>query len=240
MLNQQILTEWLNKVQDIGILKGFQHFETRIRGKEELLITIKSIENGQCVANFVNTKSRLFPNVTLNQENDLEHHEMDSNTNYLKPTKTSQAIFLLGSYIKYQKPYVWLRTRHAFLSSTGMNISSSQIQSSILKNKFKYDYPVELETLKRWTKKSNPLLLIKELIEKIIPEVENAFQIDQDYILNIQNPKEQFLLTGSILNFLANSLKIISIKDDIWIKMNKEFKWVLKIHHQLSLNNQLN
>jgi len=158
--NEKLVT-FLKDLLSFGCLKGFQHFNLFLRGREELLVTIKNF--------------------------DLIRKEAG------EPTETT---FLIGSYAKYKCPYVWIRTLHPRL----LHLSSSKDSN------FDKDLPMKLETTSNWKTQNIKIWnIVAELVNLVIPGVENAFEIDQIY-LRSQPKMSKVLNLGALAQFLKKNL----------------------------------
>ena len=108
----------------LGSLQGFRHFSVELRGREELLLTVRregspsSPSRAQSGANQITgspAKSKLVP--------------MRETTGPLPPASPcdrersglkwgeTEAVFLVGGYAHYNCPYVWVRAGHSLLGS---------------------------------------------------------------------------------------------------------------------------
>ncbi|KAF3837120.1 hypothetical protein F7725_004584, partial [Dissostichus mawsoni] len=100
-------------------------------------------------------------------------------------------LFLLAGYVKYGRPYAWIRSNHERL----VNIGGTD---SMVK-----DTPMKLKSISDWqTRGIRVWDVISELVCLCtVPSPSNPFALDMRYIQNLPFP-DRFLVTGALLNFL--------------------------------------
>ncbi|XP_027143822.1 uncharacterized protein si:dkey-19b23.7 isoform X2 [Larimichthys crocea] len=100
-------------------------------------------------------------------------------------------LFLLAGYVKYGRPYAWIRSNHERL----VNIGGTD---SMVK-----DTPMKLKSIADWqTRGIRVWDVVSELVSLCtIPSPSNPFALDMRYIKSLPLP-DRFLVTGALLNFL--------------------------------------
>jgi len=144
-----------------GSLKGFKHFSIFLRGREEMLVTV--------------TQDKSAPR---------EQQETDD------VESSSDIVFLLAVYARYQCPYAWVRSSHTRLPC-GVSVASK-------------DCHLKLRSVERWANETIHIWdVLYELIQLAFPSpVPNPFQLDYSLIETVPSPLELYLLTGALANFI--------------------------------------
>ena len=172
----------------LGCMKGFRHFSFYLRGKEELLVVVKSAAAGsdgeggdgseaeaQVAARRglppASPAAREVQQVRLSSQH---HHpttpRCGSGPCLTRPAAqagTDETVFLLAGYDKYQRPYVWLRS-----ASPVLQLSESA-----------EDMPLSLKTTERWPQSDPPSVTIWEIVAElvslcVVPAPPNPFELD--------------------------------------------------------------
>ncbi|XP_029310372.1 uncharacterized protein LOC115023492 [Cottoperca gobio] len=136
-------------------------------------------------------------------------------------------LFLLAGYVKYGRPYAWIRSNHERL----VNIGGTD---SMVK-----DTPMKLKSIADWqTRGIRVWDVISELVCLCtVPSPSNPFALDMRYIKSLPLP-DRFLVTGALLNFLEMYV-IYGNRDELhYDKVVEEVKPLRRLHVQFLLELQ--
>ncbi|KAI8647657.1 hypothetical protein BD408DRAFT_408285 [Parasitella parasitica] len=188
--NSTRLAAFLQECLTLGSLRGFKHFESFVRGREELVLCIYT-------NNYTPTPSVLMPKDVL-----TKYYPQSKLSQWQSPEPQSpldedfrqeknKIVFLVAGYAKYRCPYVWLRSHHDQL----IRAQPGHIEDD--------DNPLQLQKTNEW--KINDVSLWEMVAEVLLmtSNPKNPFQVDFDYIEKLP-VEESVLLTGSLLAFLQN------------------------------------
>ncbi|XP_024537390.1 uncharacterized protein LOC9649526 [Selaginella moellendorffii] len=197
------MEELYRDILSFGCLRVFRHFTTYLRGREELLITIRSEESISSGRNFClenrSSKSALPPASPSSSET--------------KKVKSNETLFLLGAYGRYAWPYIWLRS-----DTEGCN------------HEFNKDRPVDLQTLRDWKIKGTKVWdIVEELISLKAPGVVNPFEVDFAALNKLQ-PLERATMAGATAAFLQKLL--LEREQDYTQHVMDDLKRLLVCHFQ--------
>ncbi|XP_031145681.1 uncharacterized protein si:dkey-19b23.7 [Sander lucioperca] len=136
-------------------------------------------------------------------------------------------LFLLAGYVKYGRPYAWIRSNHERL----VNIGGTD---SMVK-----DTPMKLKSIADWqTGGIRVWDVISELVCLCtVPSPSNPFALDMRYIKSLPLP-DRFLVTGALLNFLEMYV-VYRNRDELnYDKVVEEVKPLRRLHVQSLLELQ--
>ncbi|XP_074479177.1 uncharacterized protein LOC141760363 [Sebastes fasciatus] len=136
-------------------------------------------------------------------------------------------LFLLAGYVKYGRPYAWIRSNHERL----VNIGGTD---SMVK-----DTPMKLKSIADWqTRGIRVWDVISELVCLCtVPSPSNPFALDMRYIKSLPLP-DRFLVTGALLNFLEMYV-VYGNRDELhYDKVVEEVKPLRRLHVQSLLELQ--
>ncbi|XP_041635447.1 uncharacterized protein si:dkey-19b23.7 [Cheilinus undulatus] len=136
-------------------------------------------------------------------------------------------LFLVAGYVKYGRPYAWIRSNHERL----VNIGGTD---SMVK-----DTPMKLKSIADWqTRGIRVWDVVSELVCLCtVPSPSNPFALDMRYIKNLPLP-ERFLVTGALLNFLEMYV-VYGNRDEMhYDKVTEEVKPLRRLHVQSLLELQ--
>ncbi|XP_047453697.1 uncharacterized protein si:dkey-19b23.7 [Mugil cephalus] len=136
-------------------------------------------------------------------------------------------LFLLAGYVKYGRPYAWIRSNHERL----VNIGGTD---SMVK-----DTPMKLKSISDWqTRGIRVWDVVSELVCLCtVPSPSNPFALDMRYIKSLPLP-ERFLVTGALLNFLELYV-VYGNRDELhYDKVVEEVKPLRRLHVQSLLELQ--
>ncbi|XP_068444359.1 uncharacterized protein si:dkey-19b23.7 [Clinocottus analis] len=136
-------------------------------------------------------------------------------------------LFLLAGYVKYGRPYAWIRSNHERL----VNIGGTD---SMVK-----DTPMKLKAIADWqTRGIRVWDIISELVCLCtVPSPSNPFALDVRYIKSLPLP-DRFLVTGALLNFLEMYV-VYGNRDELhYDKVVEEVKPLRRLHVQALLELQ--
>ncbi|KAL4006843.1 centriole, cilia and spindle-associated protein [Sarotherodon galilaeus] len=128
-------------------------------------------------------------------------------------------LFLLAGYVKYGRPYAWIRSNHERL----VNIGGTD---SMVK-----DTPMKLKSIADWqTRAIRVWDVVSELVCLCtVPSPSNPFALDMRYIKSLPLA-ERFLVTGALLNFLEMYV-VYGNRDELhYDKVVEEVKPLRRLH----------
>ncbi|KAI8338816.1 hypothetical protein BD560DRAFT_412758 [Blakeslea trispora] len=161
----------------LGSLRGFRHFETLIRAREELILYVTKDKHQS-------RKVTLMPQHILEDLNPTSHYEPFNPTDDNLYLERNRIVFLIAGYTTYRCPYVWLRShKEEYLQSRNE------------------DYPLHLKKTMDWKNKN---VFLWEVVDEILfmtTKPENPFEIDFTLITHLPLP-EAIMLIHSLLSFL--------------------------------------
>uniref|UniRef100_A0A3Q4M2J5 Si:dkey-19b23.7 n=1 Tax=Neolamprologus brichardi TaxID=32507 RepID=A0A3Q4M2J5_NEOBR len=205
------LQHFLGDLALLGSLQGFKYFQPWLRGKEELLLTVVNEdlvsfcrETGGFRCGSMSRNFLLALQVCMkliNHWSSFCSHREACIEEHLLPASPSEreiavpevncTLFLLAGYVKYGRPYAWIRSNHERL----VNIGGTD---SMVK-----DTPMKLKSIADWqTRAIRVWDVVSELVCLCtVPSPSNPFALDMSYIKSLPLA-ERFLVTGALLNFL--------------------------------------
>ncbi|XP_014852929.1 PREDICTED: uncharacterized protein LOC106923992 isoform X1 [Poecilia mexicana] len=136
-------------------------------------------------------------------------------------------LFLLAGYVKYGRPYAWIRSNHERLVSIGG-------MDSMVK-----DTPMKLKSITDWqTRGIRVWDIVSELVCLCtVPSPTNPLTLDMRYIKTLPL-HDRFLVTGALLSFLETYL-IYGNRDELhYDKVVEEVKPLRRLHFQALLELQ--
>ncbi|GAA6228110.1 uncharacterized protein si:dkey-19b23.7 [Lates japonicus] len=136
-------------------------------------------------------------------------------------------LFLLAGYVKYGRPYAWIRSNHERLVNIGGTDSMVR------------DTPMKLKSIADWqTRGIRVWDIVSELVCLCtVPSPSNPFALDMRYINSLPLP-DQFLVTGALLNFLETYV-VYGNRDELhYDKVVEEVKPLRRLHVQSLLELQ--
>ncbi|KAI8971823.1 hypothetical protein BDF20DRAFT_886683 [Mycotypha africana] len=193
------LATFLKDCLTLGTLRGFKHFRTFIRGREELILCVYYQRQTKSMKTVANKNSILLPkSIYLSEVEKSSHtsesvlYAIDSNIpSYAEfGSQIDEVIFLITGYMKYRCPYVWLKSHQLELLK--------KTTESVCNNG---NNPLQLQSTQDWKTKNVSLWEIVAEILKMTTNAKNPFEIDND-VLEKLSLQEAILLSGSLLNFL--------------------------------------
>lgn len=128
-------------------------------------------------------------------------------------------LFLVAGYVKYGRPYAWIRSNHKRL----VNIGGTD---SLVK-----DTPMKLKSISDWqTQGIRVWDVVSELVSLCtVPSPSNPFALDLRYIKSLPLP-DRFLVTGALLNFLEMYI-VYGNRDELhYDKVLEEVKPLRRLH----------
>ncbi|KAI8972761.1 hypothetical protein BDB01DRAFT_457012 [Pilobolus umbonatus] len=198
----------------LGTLRGFKHFETMMRGREELILSINSP-----------TPSTLLPVSLINKYPSQArsfHPPQLMELSDMALKKEQRVIFLIAGYAKYKCPYVWLR---------------SCLDELVVDNLVDNDNALKLNKISEWLNKNVSLWeIVAEIVTMTIHPV-NPFALDFEYI--DQLPIQEYnLLSASLLMFLETlwieAEPTVPYADQVYEDITKlRMKHIHQIHQSL-------
>ncbi|KAK7909650.1 hypothetical protein WMY93_014334 [Mugilogobius chulae] len=128
-------------------------------------------------------------------------------------------LFLVAGYIKYGRPYAWIRSNHERLVNIG------GIDSMVK------DTPMKLKSITDWqTQGIRVWDVVSELVSLCtVPSPSNPFALDLRYIKSLPLT-DRFLVTGALLNFLEMYI-VYGNRDELhYEKVVEEVKPLRRLH----------
>uniref|UniRef100_A0A3B5ADF9 Si:dkey-19b23.7 n=1 Tax=Stegastes partitus TaxID=144197 RepID=A0A3B5ADF9_9TELE len=227
------LQHFLSDLALLGSLQGFKYFQPWLRGKEELLLTVVNEDLVSfCRQNKINTSACTVTLVTsfcIHREPSSEEHLLPASPSEreIAVPEVNCTLFLLAGYVKYGRPYAWIRSNHERL----VNIGGTD---SMVK-----DTPMKLKSIADWqTRGIRVWDVVSELVCLCtVPSPSNPFALDMRYIKSLPVP-DRFLVTGALLNFLEMYV-IYGNRDELhYDKVAEEVKPLRRLHVQSLLELQ--
>ncbi|XP_033839745.1 uncharacterized protein si:dkey-19b23.7 [Periophthalmus magnuspinnatus] len=128
-------------------------------------------------------------------------------------------LFLVAGYVKYGRPYAWIRSNHERL----VNIGGID---SLVK-----DTPMKLKSITDWqTQGIRVWDVVSELVSLCtVPSPSNPFALDLRYVKSLPLT-DRFLVTGALLNFLEMYI-VYGNRDELhYDKVVEEVKPLRRLH----------
>ncbi|KAM9426843.1 uncharacterized protein KZ484_022915 [Pholidichthys leucotaenia] len=158
-------------------------------------------------------------------------HRDPSSEDHLLPASPSEreiavpevncTLFLLAGYVKYGRPYAWIRSNHERLVNIGGTDSMVR------------DTPMKLKSITDWqTHGVRVWDVVSELVCLCtVPSPCNPFALDMRYIKSLPLP-DRFLVTGALLNFLETYVVYGNRDETHYDKVVEEVKPLRRLHVQ--------
>ncbi|KAH9488579.1 hypothetical protein Btru_064255, partial [Bulinus truncatus] len=242
------LQKFLWELANFGTVRGFKHFTCYLRGKEELIVSVKNKIKGSSPSLIHSTlpppafKKPLcatdsFNSFNLPYDKGSLVHSLQSQTllrgrqdreEDLLPASPSEeetlleadvTLFLIAGYARYACPYVWVRSNHDRLFKLSGDKDDDR------------DSPLKLKSTARWKDEDVKIFDIVAEIVKLCtyPAPRNPFEIDFDYF-NFLKPADQLLASGA-MTCLLQKIVIQTSENKVYIaKVVEELKLVSRIH----------
>lgn len=190
---EERLKELGKECQTIGSLRGFVHFEAYLRGKEELVISIRTTAA-------TTWRMRLLRRESTSTE-EMKSPPLPPASPCARETEdikqATDAVFLISTYATYGRPLVWLRSQQQ--QQTGRT-ASPRTEMTFGEN----DMPLALTATDAWRRGESVSAweIVDELVVLILGEsVQNPFAVDFAKIHAMQ-VGERCLSAGAMANFL--------------------------------------
>uniref|UniRef100_A0A3B3YTC5 DUF7886 domain-containing protein n=1 Tax=Poecilia mexicana TaxID=48701 RepID=A0A3B3YTC5_9TELE len=231
------LQHFLNDLALLGSLQGFKYFQPWLRGKEELLLTVVNEDlvtwaagaappcPGSLGARQTSRRLTLTPGHSTHSTVNLSPVRLT--LELLLRQEVNCTLFLLAGYVKYGRPYAWIRSNHERLVSIGG-------MDSMVK-----DTPMKLKSITDWqTRGIRVWDIVSELVCLCtVPSPTNPLTLDMRYIKTLPL-HDRFLVTGALLSFLETYL-IYGNRDELhYDKVVEEVKPLRRLHFQALLELQ--
>ncbi|GAA5805549.1 hypothetical protein EDC94DRAFT_665241 [Helicostylum pulchrum] len=205
------LAAFLQECLLLGSLRGFKHFDTFVRGREELVLFVYSDNMKKCL-------SALMPLPILETYYSSKQVLKWNIPELISPLDTDlrqekeRTVFLVAGYAKYRCPYVWLRSHQDQL------ILSQPDQTEV------DDNPLQLAKTTEWKNKNVALWEIVSEILSMTANRSNPFELDFLFIDNLPL-EEAVLLTGSLLEFL----------ETVWVQADPSITFSDKMYQDIQI-----
>lgn len=241
---------FLQEMLKTGTVKGFKHFATYLRGKEEMVISIvNEPKTQQRVYNTDSRRGSIMEDVTdpsrslTSQQLPYDKRsllislrsQMNLNINApkgigLPPASPSDkesnvdsdtTLFLIAGYARYSCPYAWVRSNHQRL----IRLTNDSTQEK--------DSPLRLKTTNNWNKQDVHIWdIIAELIKLCTyPSPVNPFELDFDYFPTL-SLQDQVISTGAMVNCLQQIVLYTQDEKVYSGKVLEELQIITKLHFQ--------
>ncbi|KAL6118526.1 uncharacterized protein ACO6RY_03314 [Pungitius sinensis] len=135
------------------------------------------------------------------------------------PQEVNCTLFLLAGYVRYGRPYAWIRSNHERLVDIGGT-------DSLVK-----DTPMKLRSIADWQRRGiRAWDVVSELVCLCtVPSPSNPFALDARYIQSLPL-RERFLVTGALLSFLEMYV-VHGDRDELhYDKVVEEVKPLRRLH----------
>ena len=240
--DQRKFNDFLAELLDMGCTKGFRHFSTHLRGREEMTVKIVNEPSVPVVLSsqfaspgFSLNQSILRENLPRSRQSMLLSSRWQrrlSGYGFLNvgllPASPSEheieqdngcTIFLLACYAKYHRPYAWIRTNHHRLIRLNTQDANEK------------DHPLKLRSTSQWNLPGRVRVwdIMAELVTlSCQPMPPNPFQIDLDYFDSLE-PHERALASGAMTRILLHILTTgarrynVKVKDDLLLVSQRHF-----------------
>ncbi|KAI9357479.1 hypothetical protein BD770DRAFT_388825 [Pilaira anomala] len=205
------LTAFLQECLLLGSLRGFRHFETFVRGREELVLCVYANTHK-------NTFTTLMPLPVLETYYSNKQVSQWNSPELISPLDTDlrqekeRTVFLVAGYAKYRCPYVWLRSHQ------------EQLILSQPDQKEADDNPLQLTKTTEWKNSNVALWEIVSEILSMTTSTSNPFELDFDFIDHLPL-EESVLLTGSLLEFL----------ETVWVQADPTNTFSDKVYQDIEI-----
>ncbi|EKX35043.1 hypothetical protein GUITHDRAFT_118793 [Guillardia theta CCMP2712] len=194
----------------IGTLQGFKHFKCYLRGREELLVTVPRVlvqtaeaTEAEAAASYgiISVSSNELysssPAKRISPDNRGRAPASPADKETARASEL-ECVFLIGAYVRYKSPYVWLR--------------SGDLDGYTTTDR---DVPLKLQTTTDWT---NAQSTVWEVIAELVsvttkPKPRNAFSVDFSLLesLPLMN---SMLASGALVRMLQEISKKSSAAQD--------------------------
>lgn len=173
------MEHFLSTCHSFATLRGFKHFETSIRGREEITVTVKSTSTAKFAE--LDAKNEWRPASPCCRE--------------IVPQEEGKVRFLVAAYVKYKRPLVWLRGHHEMMMEKREAKDSPIYLNCLLANGtgMDLDNPVRI-----WH-------IVQELVQ-LLTGTDNAFEIDWP-ALEAMSEEERVLFTSGLISFFTSDLR---------------------------------
>ncbi|XP_068164910.1 uncharacterized protein si:dkey-19b23.7 [Antennarius striatus] len=169
----------------------------------------------------VHTVTKVQPKTTRSPSSEEHLLPASPSEREIAVPEVNCTLFLLAGYVKYGRPYAWIRSNHERL----VNIGGTD---SMVK-----DTPMKLKSISDWqTRGIRVWDVVSELVCLCtVPSPSNPFALDMRYIQNLPLP-DRFLVTGALLNFLEMYV-VYGNRDELhYDKVVEEVKPLRRLHVQ--------
>lgn len=220
---------------------GFRYFDLYVRGREEILVVVHQPHDGYPVTragsandllatNSNMIKASLFDLNNIENMSELRVHTDNTEppaspceTEIYKP-KRGDTAFLVGSYQRYKRPLVWIRSHHEQINSDGDQM----------------DLPLDLKSTadSRWLATDVKVWeIISELVGLCVkPPPVNPLSIDRDFFEAAHGP-EAALTSGATIKFLESAF--LHKNSEIFRhKIYNDLMYLRRIHFQGLMRSQ--
>eukprot|EP00163_Fabomonas_tropica_P010857 TRINITY_DN2114_c0_g1_i2.p1 TRINITY_DN2114_c0_g1~~TRINITY_DN2114_c0_g1_i2.p1 ORF type:complete len:263 (-),score=21.90 TRINITY_DN2114_c0_g1_i2:201-989(-) len=185
----------------LGSLKGFAYFRMYLRGREELVITIKNTsvpDSTFTQSNYPGEAASPLsgPNFKFLQDgvppaspsSDPNTTESPRDKDDSETAGENETVFLLGGYARYNCPYVWLR---------------SSPNKRAQPRKAERDLPLKLNTTQHYKRSPAKIWdIVAELVGlNVVPQPSNPFALDHE-VMDSLPTNERVLNAGAMAGLL--------------------------------------
>jgi len=193
-----------------GCLGEFKHFGLYLRGREELMVTVRLKTELDVCPTPQASRSATFGELSQHvPPASPATREMDR----VDPTET---VFLIGAYARYNWPYVWLRS----------NLGKYGAQSA------DKDLPLDLNTTSKWESHGYRVWdIVAELIRmNVLPNPDNPFEVDLASFDQME-PMQRMLRSAAMALFLRDLLLQNSKPPPYRQLVQEDMLALLRIHY---------
>lgn len=211
-----------------GVLRCFKHFDLYVRGREELVVIVQG--TAPAAGGSSNIPTSRTPRGTEYSDLDFADFAPASpcEREELHLTDNDIAIYLIGAYRHYGRPFVWLRVGHEAVPAVGRGRKGMR------------DVPLTLASTARWEDDADPLLHPWEVVEELVNIslescVENALAVDLDALAGLPH-HDRLLASATLARFLR---QVYILHPKMGAVVERDYLAVLDVHvHALLARSQ--
>ncbi|KAI8810890.1 hypothetical protein BJ742DRAFT_799117 [Cladochytrium replicatum] len=197
-MDQQRLNVFLLDCLAFGSLKGFRWFELYMRGREEVIVRVKTDQMGINQSRSSSYSDRSYRDTLpksrsklLNVQSGLPPASPCDRETEKDTTKTA---ILIAGYARYGRPFVWIRSNHRTL----MKVQEGGIVDE--------DLPLKLRSTDNWCTSDIKIFDVVEDIVTLFNESAsvNPFAVDHGFFHKL-SLNERTVTSGAMVDFLLRT-----------------------------------
>eukprot|EP01006_Ploeotia_vitrea_P003825 TRINITY_DN113312_c0_g1_i1.p1 TRINITY_DN113312_c0_g1~~TRINITY_DN113312_c0_g1_i1.p1 ORF type:complete len:264 (+),score=14.14 TRINITY_DN113312_c0_g1_i1:23-793(+) len=181
MADTEALDAFSQECFKLGCLKGFKYFKCYLRGREELIVTIRDRNRQQFPEHFSPIKARLL---TVVSKGHPPASPCNREPEQVRNVSDSEYVFLVATYARYGRPIVWIRSQNPKMKFGRQEVENWACDAAFTATDMDEDLPLRLYTIEKWPQKPTDVHIwdiIAELINICVsPPPTNPFELDWD------------------------------------------------------------